>query len=1062
MAKFSGWKFVVLGTSALLGAIACLESDLEPVSETREAAEQSVTVTIRLPATLSPSSVVLAADGALRLADRVLIPASSSGPTAIANAGTTETNVGADARVRDVWSRASVVLRDRAQADGSVRSEGTVTRRSGATVTGAIVEQAVLTPVSLTSWNVTLPATNSGDVTLAPGARRNLAPGSYRNLTVSANAVLTLNPGTYFFQAMSIEPQAVVSLNTTNGPILAYVRAGLTFRGAVSDPQGRADFMVVGIGTSPIVLDSAFVGTIVAPQAALTMAPATHTGAFFAKDADVRPDARLVSKPFRSIRPGPCTGVPDNAACTDANACTSNDKCKKGQCQGTPVTCPATGNACVGAFCDAASGSCLKTALDGKPCNDGNPSTTGEICLSGSCAVAANTTTGTCGAEVNRVAEFQSNPNAWQPARAVEEGGQSYLALAGSDEESLAFTDFVTIPIVFHILEHPSIRPVTDQEVLDMVTKLNAIYRTLDINAVHPDHQAHASATHIQFELARRGPTCATATNGINRVPTTVEEFVANSLPMTGPTNAWADPAQGGVAAWDSRKYLNVWIASYRPGNVPAGFTFGEAARAFFPTRHGLPDDGVILGLSPFANGTVFSGGLDTVLAHEVGHYFNLFHIDTPNEGRQPSAMVCAGATAATCATAGDLVCDTPAMHQRSLPCLGDTNTCVDSPEDQVDQSEGLMDSGPSNCSTLLTFGQVDRMEATLATTRNSLLGSDGNLPPEPAADHWIRDGEGDLGQQPNDLQVLWATDDVWVRQQADGRTVQQHQNPIFRPSQPNSVYVRVRNRGCAQAENQNVTLYWAKASSSLAWPTPWNGTENLPNGAPLGNAVATQSTGIIPAGGSVILEFSWDVPDPQLYASVGGDISHFCLLAQVGAAPGPQDLYQLVQSSNDTAWKNVTVTTETGALETAAVGVDGRHAGTQRLVFNEVPNPASPASLFTWGRVVVDLGPGLFARWDAGGRVGSGFDIESVEGTSLTLLNSGATLANLSLQPADHFTLSVTLDPLVSTEFVPRSGLDVYELEVTQLSEATTPFRTVGGQRFVIKTDVPPPTVNP
>ncbi len=75
---------------------------------------------------------------------------------------------------------------------------------------------------------------------------------------------------------------------------------------------------------------------------------------------------------------------------------------------------------------------------------------------------------------------------------------------------------------------------------------------------------------------------------------------------------------------------------------------------------------------------------------------------------------------------------------------------------------------------------------------------------------------------------------DVWVRVTAD--TVvgtrptgfvyaheHEHQDPVYAGAvAPNYVYVAIRNRGCRRSTGGTISLYWAKASTGLAWDASW------------------------------------------------------------------------------------------------------------------------------------------------------------------------------------------------------------------------------------------------
>ncbi len=75
----------------------------------------------------------------------------------------------------------------------------------------------------------------------------------------------------------------------------------------------------------------------------------------------------------------PLNGTP----CNDGNQCTANDLCKSGVCQpGPPVTCAPKD--CFFAFCDPVLG-CHYHPQPGGPCDDGDPCTGPDQCVSGTC-----------------------------------------------------------------------------------------------------------------------------------------------------------------------------------------------------------------------------------------------------------------------------------------------------------------------------------------------------------------------------------------------------------------------------------------------------------------------------------------------------------------------------------------------------------------------------------------------------------------------------------------------------------------------------------------------------
>ncbi len=135
-----------------------------------------------------------------------------------------------------------------------------------------------------------------------------------------------------------------------------------------------------------------------------------------------------------------------------------------------------------------------------------------------------------------------------------------------------------------------------------------------------------------------------------------------------------------------------------------------------------------LCGLSSFsfdsAQGIIMANpcaGLPTntsTFAHEVGHYFDLFHTHETALGTE-----CPDGS--NCTTHGDLVCDTPAD-----PGLNEENV-TDCAYNEIlricfrfyaPDPSNLMSFAPESCRTSFTVGQGERMHATLVNQRPELL----------------------------------------------------------------------------------------------------------------------------------------------------------------------------------------------------------------------------------------------------------------------------------------------------------------------------------------------------
>ena len=244
-------------------------------------------------------TAALFATGSLKLADRVQVLAATGAFGAVVNAGTGVTELGADDRTGNVWSAGAVTLRNRARVEGFVKTNATVTRQIDASVTSGIFERAALT-FPAAPGPVTFPGGTFADVTVDPDKTSSIAPGSFKNVSVRSRGVLNLASGTYFFESLTIEPQAEVRLNKSGGPVIINVKTLLAIKGPLvsSDPASGA--FVRYAGTAATVVEVPYRGTLLAPTALLTLATVPSPGfkgLFQARDIEVRPDVTVRHEP---------------------------------------------------------------------------------------------------------------------------------------------------------------------------------------------------------------------------------------------------------------------------------------------------------------------------------------------------------------------------------------------------------------------------------------------------------------------------------------------------------------------------------------------------------------------------------------------------------------------------------------------------------------------------------------------------------------------------------------------------------------------------------------------
>jgi hypothetical protein len=454
---------------------------------------------------------------------------------------------------------------------------------------------------------------------------------------------------------------------------------------------------------------------------------------------------------------------------------------------------------------------------------------------------------------------------------------------------------------------------------------------------------------------------------------------------------------------------------------------------------------GVVVDFRAFGTiGTLTPGAhLGRTLSHEVGHYLDLFHI----WGDDGSAC-----------TGSDLVADTPNQAGsspfqptscRTFPAV----SCSNAPDG--DMFMNYMDYSADQCMNLFTAGQAVRMDAALHTVRASLLASPGLVPPTgvPGPDLWSQDTSDDIGVEPNpSSEPMYLSNDIWVRTGNDGLANQDHQNAEYRTpgGAPNNVYVRVRNRACSGAQSGTVKLYWAKASSGLSWPAPWDGSVTTP--ALMGGLIGSAPITVL-GGDDEIVSFAWSPPNPADYAVFGADRHHFCLLARIETSstapfgmttPETSNLYANVVNNNNIVWKNISVVDDLpGTAKTTGLTVANFGERPHKLLLQFLHGD-EPPTLLEWGRVLVDLPQELAERM----REGGGEGIEWLTTTTFALVEPKAALGGVELQPGDVYALGV--------RFVPGGkvalGARVLTLDVQQFDGD----ELVGGVRFALRTHTP------
>jgi hypothetical protein len=183
---------------------------------------------------------------------------------------------------------------------------------------------------------------------------------------------------------------------------------------------------------------------------------------------------------------------------------------------------------------------------------------------------------------------------------------------------------------------------------------------------------------------------------------------------------------------------------------------------------------------------------------------------------------------------------------------------------------------------------------STIAATPNTPVGSELNIVSTNPGNGgiallqlgaFLADDKNDLGREPNTTNTPypWGSLAISVIQSSviAPATLPPYENVTG--GKPSYLYVEVKNFGSTPTLGiETLDLRWAKASSGLGWPAPWNDTISDPvTGTTMGGTIKVVNIPEIPAFGSKIVgPITWtDTPDPSKYSIQDG---HFCLLARI------------------------------------------------------------------------------------------------------------------------------------------------------------------------------------
>jgi len=308
----------------------------------------------------------------------------------------------------------------------------------------------------------------------------------------------------------------------------------------------------------------------------------------------------------------------------------------------------------------------------------------------------------------------------------------------------------------------------------------------------------------------------------------------------------------------------------------------------------------------------------------------------------------------------------------------------------------------------------------------------------------------------------LWLTDDIWVRNQLDTDLIDVHQNPEYDPVNPNYAYVRVTNNSCVTSSGNDIMkLYWAKANTALTWDFHWKGEFTIENPPGTGNFVKMGDeigSMIIPSleiGQSTVLQFEWDVPNPDDYAGINDNPWHFCLLARIESLDDPMTVPEVeaitenVKNNNNIAWKNMTVVDifpDVPSPVSAAVAVGNPYDVTHSFTLEFVKEENEPGSaLYDEAEITITLDNILLNAWTNGGSASTNLQ-GTPQNNVIIVENNHALIENLQFIPNEIGTLSISFNFLIDE----LTDKEEYIYHLIQRDAVTG--EVIGGETFEVR----------
>ncbi|MDW8274195.1 MAG: M43 family zinc metalloprotease, partial [Chitinophagales bacterium] len=242
-----------------------------------------------------------------------------------------------------------------------------------------------------------------------------------------------------------------------------------------------------------------------------------------------------------------------------------------------------------------------------------------------------------CGADRIGAELFSTNPDLQNDILKKEDELRKFTQGYKSSNPARSNDSLLIVPVVFHVIHNYGNENISDEQILSGLSVLNRTFRKRhpDTATIEAIYKPLAADCEIEFRLARKDPK-GRCTSGINRI--------------VSPLTSVGDHSVKNFIQWDPAKYLNVYVVKQIP-NL-AGHCLMPSQAAAKPEW-----DGIVISHQYLGNIGTSNEQRSVVMAHEAGHYLNLYHIWGGNN--VPGYYYLPVGQAVNC-TIGDEVDDTP------------------------------------------------------------------------------------------------------------------------------------------------------------------------------------------------------------------------------------------------------------------------------------------------------------------------------------------------------------------------------------------------------------------